>query len=161
MYEELSTGFKTLMSKHVQSVNLVSTFVEKSPRSCTISSLVSVSASDVDNPVLAFSLRNGSEMASLLKIGGVVWVHLLNSNQVHLAQYYSKYRVGKNDLIFHDDKKIALPGSIGRFELKVISVNFVSESVVFFCKVLEVELSSLNLRPLTYYLRDFNGLDIS
>jgi len=96
-----------------------------------------------------------------LKVGSVVWVHLLSSEQVYLAQYYSKFRVGENNFVFHDDKKIALPGSIGSFDLNVISINFISESVVFFCKVLEVELSSLNLRPLTYYLRDFNGSDIS
>ena len=161
MYKDLSTGYKTLMSKHVQSVNLVTTFIEKSPRSCTISSLVSVSVSDVDNPILAISLKKSSEMASLLKVGSVVWVHLLSSEQVHLAQYYSKFRVGENNFVFHDDKKIALPGSIGSFDLNVISMNFISESVVFFCKVLEVELSSLNLSPLTYYLRDFNGSDIS
>ena len=161
MYKELSAGFKTLMSKHVQSVNLVSTFIEDSPRSCTISSVVSISASEVDNPILAFSLKKGSEMASLLEVGSVVWIHLLNSEQVHLAQHYSKYRLGENNFVFHDDKKIALPGSIGGFELNVISISLVSESVVFFCKVLEVELSSLNLRPLTYYSREFNGLDIS
>ena len=160
MPKQLSVEFKLLMSKHVQSVNLLSVLAEVGLRSCTISSLVSVSASEFEYPVLAFSLRGGSEMEGYLDTGSSVWINLLNSGQTNIAQHFSKKRIGESDLISRSGKKVNLTGSIGQFEGEVISKVAVSESIFFFSKVLNVELMNMAFDPLTYYSRRFNGLTI-
>lgn len=159
MPKELTAQFKLLMSKHVQSVNLISILTGYTFRSCTISSLVSISASELENPVLAFSLKKGSEMEGLLSVGSSVWINLLNSDQAVIAQHYSKKRVGKDDPVLRIDERVDLVGSIGQFEVDIISTIEISESVFFFGKVSNVDLSNISLQPLTYYSRRYNGLN--
>ena len=145
------------MSKHVQSVNLLSIPTDVGVRSCTISSLVSVSASDFENPVLAFSLKRGSEMESYLETGVSVWINLLNSSQTNVAQYFSKKRVVDDSLLESEELEFSVIRSIGQFDSQVVSKIVISQSVFFFCEVFNVELKNMELRPLTYYMRKFNG----
>jgi flavin reductase (DIM6/NTAB) family NADH-FMN oxidoreductase RutF len=116
-----------------------------------------VSASDFENPVLAFSLKGGSEMESYLETGAAVWINLLNSSQTEIAQHFSKRRVVEGDLLESGSKKISVIGAIGQFETEVVSKVVISQSVFFFCEVSNVELKNMELRPLTYTMRKFNG----
>jgi flavin reductase (DIM6/NTAB) family NADH-FMN oxidoreductase RutF len=117
---------------------------------------VSVSASDLERPVLAFSLKGGSEMEGHLDAGSAVWVNLLNSGQENIARFFSMKRVDEEGFLECTGQKVSLFGSIGHFETEVISKVVVSESVFFFCRVLSVDLKNMTFKPLTYYSRNFN-----
>jgi flavin reductase (DIM6/NTAB) family NADH-FMN oxidoreductase RutF len=151
--------YKDLMAKHVNSVNLLTLPFEKGLISCTISSLVSVSVSETEPPVIGFSLKEKSELEQKLNIGDTAFVSLLSDDQIDIALHFAKFRVGANEELQVRDDSLDFKEIIGYFKIKATHKMSLGTSKFFFCEVIDVEIITASLKPLSYYQRKFNGLN--
>ena len=150
--------YKDLMAQHVTSVNLLTLPCDGQLVSCIISSLVSVSASENDIPILGFSLKEGSELETKFQIGDEAFVSLLSDSQIEVAQHFAKFREGDSELFRLSGDSLDFKEIVGYFKIKLTHKIGFKTSKFFFCEVIKVQITDVELNPLSYYKRNFNGL---
>ena len=150
--------YKDLMAKHVNSVNLLTLPCDGQLISCTISSLVSISAGENDIPVLGFSLKKGSELESKFNIGDEAFLSLLSDAQTDVALHFAQFRADNSKLLCLSGDSLDFKEIVGYFKIQLTSKIAIKSSRFFFCDVSQVKIAEVDLNPLTYHKRKFNGL---
>ena len=144
------TAFKEFSARFAQTVCLLTHDILGAQRSCTISSYSSVSTStDVD--VFSFSLAQDIFMAGMMQESSKVQITLLGRHQSNVAKYYARNRFDSDR--FEINRVVA--ESIGVVKGSITKSIPVGSSVLYLAEVENIELFSLDSRPLVYLLRNY------